>query len=109
MNADCAAAPALPLLQLEQLSVTFATEAGPLPAVQGVDFSLCDGETTCLVGESGCGKSLTARAILRLTPENAVLSGRVLLRGTDLLALREKDMQAVRGRKIGMVFQEPMT
>lgn len=109
MNAACAAAPALPLLHLEQLSVTFATEAGPLPAVRGVDFSLCDGETTCLVGESGCGKSLTARAILRLTPENAVLSGRVLLRGTDLLALREKDMQAVRGRKIGMVFQEPMT
>lgn len=98
-----------PLLSLEGLSVSFATEAGLLPAVRDVTFRLNVGETTCLVGESGCGKSLTAKAILRLLPENAVSQGRVLFQNTDLLALPERDMQNIRGRHIGMVFQEPMT
>ncbi len=98
-----------PLLQLENLSVTFATANGPLPAVRSVTLSLHEGETVCLVGESGCGKSLTAKAILRLTPPNAVLEGRILLRGRNLLELTEKEMRSVRGRQVGMIFQEPMT
>ena len=98
-----------PLLQLENLSVTFATANGPLPAVRSVTLSLHEGETVCLVGESGCGKSLTAKAILRLTPPNATLEGRILLRGRNLLELTEKEMRSVRGRQVGMIFQEPMT
>ncbi|MBQ9407538.1 MAG: ABC transporter ATP-binding protein [Desulfovibrio sp.] len=98
-----------PLLRLENLCITFATESGPLPAVHDLNLVLRNGETLCLVGESGCGKSLTAKAIMRLTPEKALLRGRVWLHDVDLLALREKDMQTVRGKKIGMVFQEPMT
>jgi len=98
-----------PLLHLENLSITFATENGPLPAVRNVHFYLNAGETACLVGESGCGKSLTARSILRLTPPNAALEGRILLHGKNLLDLREKDMCAIRGRTVGMIFQEPMT
>ena len=98
-----------PLLHIENLTVSFATEIGYLAAVKEITFSMAAGETTCLVGESGCGKSLTAKAILRLTPDNTLLGGRVLLHGTDLLTLREKEMQAVRGKQIAMVFQEPMT
>lgn len=98
-----------PLLLIENLTVSFATEMGYLPAIRDITFSMTAGETTCLVGESGCGKSLTAKAILRLTPDNTLLSGRVLLHGTNLLTLREKEMQAVRGKQIAMVFQEPMT
>ena len=98
-----------PLLQLDDLSVTFATAQGPLLAVRNLNFSINEGETACLVGESGCGKSLTAKAIMRLAPANAILNGRILLHGQDLLALPEKAMHTVRGRQIGMIFQEPMT
>ena len=98
-----------PLLQLEDLSVTFATADGPLHAVRNVNFSIHESETVCLVGESGCGKSLTAKAIMRLAPANAVLDGRILLHGQNLLDLPEKAMHTVRGRQIGMIFQEPMT
>ncbi|RRD69951.1 MULTISPECIES: ABC transporter ATP-binding protein [unclassified Desulfovibrio] len=105
---DTAGHPA-PLLRLEDLSVTFRTDAGSLHAVRNVNLSLPDGGITCLVGESGCGKSLTARAVLRLLPDNAVLNGRVLLRGVNLPDLPEKAMRTVRGRQIGMIFQEPMT
>ena len=101
--------PSAPLLHLENLSVTFATSEGPLQAVRNVNLSIHEGETVCLVGESGCGKSLTAKAIMRLTPANAVLDGRILLRGQNLLDLPEKAMHTVRGRQIGMIFQEPMT
>ena len=102
-------APTAPLLQLDDLSVTFAMAEGPLHAVRNVNFSMNEGETVCLVGESGCGKSLTAKAIMRLTPANAVLGGRILLHGQNLLDLPEKAMHTVRGRQIGMIFQEPMT
>ena len=98
-----------PLLQLDDLSVTFTTAQGPLLAVRNVNFSIHEGETACLVGESGCGKSLTAKAIMRLAPANATLDGRILLHGQDLLALPETAMHKVRGRQIGMIFQEPMT
>lgn len=102
-------APTAPLLQLDNLSVTFKTANSPLHAVRNVDFRINEGETVCLVGESGCGKSLTAKAVMRLAPANAVLGGRILLHGQNLLDLPEKAMHTVRGRQIGMIFQEPMT
>lgn len=98
-----------PLLRLDNLSITFQTDDGPLPAVRNVSFSLPHGHTTCLVGESGCGKSLTARAILRLTPDNARLDGSVMLDGQDILRLPPRALRGIRGRRAGMVFQEPMT
>lgn len=100
---------AAPLLRLEKLSVLFPLAGRLLPAVQNVSLDLPPAAVTCLVGESGCGKSLTARAILRLTPEHAVLDGRALLNGQDLLSLPEKELRRVRGRRVGMIFQEPMT
>ena len=98
-----------PLLRLSNLSVTFETDDGPLPAVRDVSLTLPHGHITCLVGESGCGKSLTARAILRLTPDNAQLDGEIILDGQDVLRLPQRDMRSIRGRRVGMVFQEPMT
>ena len=100
---------AAPLLRLEDLSVHFPFEGRLLPAVRDVHLDLPPAAITCLVGESGCGKSLTARAVLRLTPETAVLGGRALLRGEDLLSLPEKELRSIRGRRVGMIFQEPMT
>lgn len=98
-----------PLLRLDSLSVTFQTDDGPLPAVRDVSFNLPHGHITCLVGESGCGKSLTAKAILRLTPDNARLGGNIILDGQDILRLPQRDMRSIRGRRVGMIFQEPMT
>ncbi|WP_291302984.1 ABC transporter ATP-binding protein [Desulfovibrio sp. MES5] len=98
-----------PLLRLDDLSITFQTDDGPLPAVRNVSFSLPHGHITCLVGESGCGKSLTARAILRLTPDNARLDGSITLDGQDILRLPPRALRSIRGRRAGMVFQEPMT
>jgi peptide/nickel transport system ATP-binding protein len=102
-------AAAAPLLEIEDLHVHFRTDQGLLPAVQGLHLRLAAGRTTCLVGESGCGKSLTAKAVLRLLPENAQQRGRILLEGTDLAACSERELRRVRGRLVGMVFQEPMT
>ncbi|MDE7371106.1 MAG: ABC transporter ATP-binding protein, partial [Desulfovibrio sp.] len=102
--------PALqPLLKLDGLSVHFLSGGRLLPAVRGIDLEVPSGGITCLVGESGCGKSLAARSVLRLTPEGAVLGGRVLLDGEDLLTLSERDLRGIRGRRVGMIFQEPMT
>lgn len=100
-----------PLLQVLDLSVVFETDAGDARAVDGVSFSLRAGETLCLVGESGCGKSATALSILRLlpSPPARTAAGRILFEGQDLAGLSEKELQAVRGNRIGMVFQEPMT
>ncbi|MDR3362430.1 MAG: ABC transporter ATP-binding protein [Desulfovibrio sp.] len=98
-----------PLLRLDDLSVDFVSGPRCLSAVHKVNLVLQPGVVTCLVGESGCGKSLTARAILRLMPGSAKTGGRVILRGTDLLALPEKALRGIRGHKIGMIFQEPMT
>lgn len=103
------AADPAPLLRLDRVSVSFRTEDSLLPAVHGVSLSLPAGGVTCLVGESGCGKSLTARAILRLLPENAVPGGHIWLDNTDLTALPKNEIRKIRGRRIGMIFQEPMT
>ncbi|HLE85998.1 MAG TPA: ABC transporter ATP-binding protein [Thermoanaerobaculia bacterium] len=102
-----------PLLELDRLTVTVpgaSEQAAPVPVVREVSFTVATGEMVGLVGESGAGKSLTAYAILRLLPAGArIAGGRVLLEGRDLAALPEAEMRRVRGRRIGMVFQEPMT
>ncbi len=97
------------LLVVDDLSVTFETESEQARVVDGASFTLKEGETHALVGESGSGKSVTSLAILRLLPENATVSGKVLLQGKNLFALTEKQMEGVRGKEISMVFQEPMT
>ncbi len=99
-----------PLLQLEDLRAAFYTPAGLLPAVTGVSFSLRAGETLGLVGESGCGKTVTALAILRLLPpQTSVQTGRVWFAGQDLMALSPAAIRAIRGNRLAMIFQEPMT
>lgn len=99
-----------PLLEVQGLEVIFDTDAGPVHAVRDISFSLERGRTLCLVGESGCGKSMTALSLLRLLPENGRLQARRLdFEGADLLSLDEKAMRAIRGHSIAMIFQDPMT
>jgi oligopeptide transport system ATP-binding protein len=98
------------LLGVKNLHVKFRTMGGLLHAVRGVDFSLQEGETLGIVGESGCGKSATAKALLQLNPRHtSEFSGEVLYQGENLLSFSEKKMQGVRGKEIGMIFQDPMT
>jgi oligopeptide/dipeptide ABC transporter ATP-binding protein len=100
-----------PLLEVEDLKTHFYTSDGVAPAVDGVSFSIARGETLGIVGESGCGKSVTSLSILRLIPEQAgkIVGGRILFEGRDLLALSGHEMRKVRGNQISMIFQEPMT
>jgi oligopeptide/dipeptide ABC transporter ATP-binding protein len=100
-----------PLLELRNLTVGFDTKRGEIRPVQDVSFSIFPGQTLAVVGESGCGKSVTALSILRLipSPPGKVLGGQVLLRDRDLLKLSESEMRGVRGKDIAMIFQEPMT
>ncbi|HEX5004990.1 MAG TPA: ABC transporter ATP-binding protein [Gemmatimonadales bacterium] len=100
-----------PLLEVENLRVAFPATAATSHPVDGVSFSLARGELLAVVGESGCGKSLTALSLLRLVPPpGQILPGSALrLDGADLLALGPSEMRAVRGRRIGMIFQDPMT
>ena len=98
------------LLEVDALSVEIPVSAGPLRAVREVSFSLERGETLCLVGESGCGKSLTALALMGLLPRRAVRRAhRLAFEGRDLLSLDERAMSDLRGDRVAMVFQEPMT
>ncbi|RPJ47498.1 MAG: ABC transporter ATP-binding protein [Candidatus Latescibacterota bacterium] len=101
------------LLAIEDLRVAFDREGGgpPAYAVDSVSLSIAEGEVACLVGESGCGKSLTALSVLGLVPSppGRIEAGRILFRGTDLLRLAPHAMRALRGASISMVFQEPMT
>ncbi len=104
--------PSAPLLRVRDLVTSFRTERGVLRAVDGVSFDVPDGATLGIVGESGCGKSVTALSILRLVPwPQGIIDpkSKVELRGRDLLALSEREMQDVRGNEISMIFQEPMT
>jgi oligopeptide/dipeptide ABC transporter ATP-binding protein len=100
-----------PLLEIDKLSVAFDTEQGRIVPVNEVSLNIYPGQTVALVGESGCGKSVTALSILRLIPQppGRILGGRVLLDGRDLLSLSERQMRQVRGKDIAMIFQEPMT
>jgi peptide/nickel transport system ATP-binding protein len=98
------------LLAVDGLRMEFPGPDGPAVAVRGIDFQLEPGRVLGLVGESGCGKSMTALCVLRLLPPaGRIAGGRILFRDRDLLALRESDMRRVRGAEIAMIFQEPMT
>ena len=97
------------LLTVEELRVELQTSRGPAEAVRGISFELEQGGTLGIVGESGCGKSMTALALLGLLPEGARASGRIDLDGTELLSLDEEAMCHIRGNRIAMIFQEPMT
>ncbi|HZL38315.1 MAG TPA: ABC transporter ATP-binding protein [Tepidisphaeraceae bacterium] len=100
-----------PLLEIQNLTVGFDTNRGMVVPVRETSLSIYPGQTVALVGESGCGKSVTALSILRLipSPPGKILSGEILLEGRNLLSLSERDMRAVRGKDIAMIFQEPMT
>lgn len=100
-----------PLLAVDDLVTTFSTEEGLVTPVDGVSFTVEQGETVGVVGESGCGKSVTSLSILRLVPSppGRIAQGRILFEGQDLLTLSEREMRAIRGRDIAMIFQEPMT
>jgi len=103
-------AAAAPLLELQNLRTWFDTLAGPVRAVDGVSFTVHAGQTLGVVGESGCGKSVTALSILRLLPTPPARHlGAVRYRGNNLLDLSERDMRDIRGNRISMIFQEPMT
>jgi len=99
------------LLEVRSLRTTFLTAAGVVRAVDGVSWDIEEGETVALVGESGCGKSVSALSVMRLVAEPAgrIEGGEILYRGGDLLKLGEDEMRAIRGREIAMIFQEPMT
>ncbi|RMF42462.1 MAG: ABC transporter ATP-binding protein [Deltaproteobacteria bacterium] len=98
------------LLQVDNLKTYFHTERGVLKAIDGIDLTISAGETLALVGESGCGKSMTALSILRLVPEpGRIVSGEIRFDGQDLLRMPETELRRIRGNRISMIFQEPMT
>ena len=98
------------LLELQDLKTYVYLEEGVLKAVDGVDLTIDEGEIVGLVGESGCGKSMTALSIVRLPPGEAdTIGGRILFEGQDLLTLNDEELDQIRGRKISMVFQDPLT
>ena len=101
----------MPLLQVEDLSTFFHTEENKVKSLRNIDLTIHKGETLALVGESGCGKSVTALSVMGLipTPPGKFESGRILFRGQDLLKTPESEMQNIRGNEISMIFQEPMT
>ena len=101
---------AKPILEIENLSVDITVPSGTLRAVQNISFKVAKGETLCIVGESGCGKSITALSLMNLLPKTAIRSAdKLLLDGKDLSGLRERDMSNLRGDAMAMIFQEPMT
>ena len=99
------------LLEVSDLGTWFYTRQGIVKAVDGVDFEVAAGETLAIVGESGCGKSMTALSLMRLIPDppGRIVSGSIRLAGRDLLKISEEEMRDVRGNEISMIFQEPMT
>src|SRR4051812_4182655 len=100
-----------PLLEIDDLKTVFRTDRGLARAVDGVSFSVDRGKTLAVVGESGCGKTVTALSVLQLIqmPPGEIVGGEIRLEGRNLLALSAKEMQAVRGGEIAMIFQEPAT
>ncbi len=99
------------VLTIEDLRVSFDTYAGEVQAVRGVSYSVNEGEVLAVVGESGCGKSVTAQTIMKLNPmpPARIKSGSIMLNGRDIVPLSEKEMQDIRGREVAMIFQDPMT
>jgi peptide/nickel transport system ATP-binding protein len=106
-----AVTPAGPLLDVRDLTIEFVTDRGVVHAVENISFHIDPGETLCVVGESGCGKSVTALSIMRLIrePPGRIASGEIRYRGRDLLKLSADEMMKIRGKEIAMIFQEPMT
>ena len=100
-----------PLLRVKDLRTSFFTSDGEVRAVSGVSFDVADGETVGLVGESGCGKSVTALSIIRLLDKDTgrIVGGEILYRGSDAVRRGEAEMRRIRGNEISMIFQEPMT
>ncbi|MES2939959.1 MAG: ABC transporter ATP-binding protein [Pseudomonadota bacterium] len=98
-----------PLLEVQDLSVLLQTHRGPAYAVRNVSFTLERGETLGLIGESGCGKSITVMALMGLLPDNAKVTGSIRFEGEEIVGRGERAMCAIRGNRIGMIFQEPMT
>ena len=100
-----------PVLSVENLHTYFYTQKGVVRAVNDISFAVEKGKTLCLVGESGCGKSVASLSIMRLvaSPPGKIVSGRILFEGRDLLGLKETEMRSIRGSRISMIFQEPMT
>ena len=103
-------APFSPLLQVEDLSVYFSVFRGEAKVIDGMNLVVEEGQTLVLAGETGCGKSLTAKAILRVIPipPARIVSGKALFRGKDLLKIDEAELQRIKGREIAMVPQDPM-
>src|SRR6185369_8098589 len=99
----------MPLLEVTNLHVRLQTHRGPAYAVRDVSFSLEAGETLGLVGESGCGKSITVMALMGLLPENAEVTGSIRFEDQELIGKTDREMCRIRGDRIGMIFQEPMT
>jgi len=101
----------VPMLEIKGLKTHFKTDDGWLHAVDGVDMTLDAGETLCVVGESGCGKSVTAKTVMKLIdmPPGKIVAGQVLWQGRDLVPLGPQEMQAIRAKEIAIIFQEPMT
>jgi len=98
-----------PVLEVRELSVTFRTESGTVSAVDGVDVTVRPGEIVGIVGESGCGKSVTAMSLTGLLPRSARVTGSVRLEGTELIGARESVLRGARGKQIAYIFQEPMS
>ena len=99
------------LLQVRGLKTQFFTQDGVVNAVNGISYDLNEGETLGIVGESGCGKSVSVLSVMRLipTPPGRIVGGEVLFQGRDLLKIDEEEIRQVRGNKIAMIFQDPMT
>ncbi|TMD13258.1 MAG: ABC transporter ATP-binding protein [Chloroflexi bacterium] len=98
-----------PLLEVQDLHTVFSTKDGLVKAVDGVSFELNPGETLGIVGESGCGKSVTALSIMRLQRPGRIVGGKVMFKGQDMTRISEYEMREIRGREIAMIFQDPMT
>ena len=99
------------LLQVKNLQTSFFTPEGEVRAIDGISFEIAEGKTLGLVGESGCGKSVTSLSIMRLipSPPGKIVGGEIIYRGKDLLKLGNEEMRKIRGNEISMIFQEPMT
>lgn len=97
------------MIEVKNLFVTFKTKRHAIRAVRDLSFTIAEGETVGIVGESGCGKSTVAKSLLKLLPASCQLEGEILFQGQNLVELSEKQMQKVRGKEIGMIFQDPMT
>lgn len=97
------------LLSIKNLSVSFTTNAGTVHAVRDISLNINEGETLAIVGESGCGKSVLCRSVMRILPDNANIQGQILTSGYDIAKLGEREMCKIRGVNFGMIFQDPMS